>query len=152
MSLTDKLIKILESKSEEIAKTWCRYIKDSQYAPTFRTIPREKCFPIAGKVYRDLVYWLRDPEHDLRGTYEKFGESLYYMGVGMEEAVMVLVLIKRHLWLHMLERGIMASDLDVYQTLALNNRVVLYFDRAIYHSLVGFKQAKAEDTAAPATT
>lgn len=146
MPLTEKLIKIIESSSEEIARNWCQEVRDSQYTPTLKTIPSERCYPIAMKVYRDLGYWLKDPEkHDLKSNYEKFGESLHRLGIRMEEVVMILVMVKRYLWLHLLERGVMATDLDVYQTLELNNRVVLYFDRAIYHSLTGYREAKRKE-------
>jgi hypothetical protein len=47
--------------------------------------------------------------------------------------------------LHLLERGLMTTNLEVYQALDINNKVVLYFDRAIYFSLIGYKTAREED-------
>jgi len=58
------------------------------------------------------------------------------------------VLIKRHIWLHLLAEGIMTTNIEVYQALDVNNKVVLYFDRAIYIGLVGFKKARSESMAA----
>ena len=65
----------------------------------------------------------------------------------MEEVVMTLVLIKRYLWLHLLEGGLMTTRLELYQALELNNKVVLYFDRAIYFAIIGYKEARAKDMA-----
>jgi hypothetical protein len=69
----------------------------------------------------------------------------------MEEVVMTLVLIKRYLWLHLLEEGLMTTDLEIYQALELNNKVVLYFDRAIYFALRGYREARARARAAAAS-
>jgi hypothetical protein len=63
---------------------------------------------------------------------------------------MLLVLIKRHLWLHLLEEGVMTTNIEVYQALDVNNKVVLYFDRAIYFSLIGFRRAREESAKAKA--
>jgi len=72
---------------------------------------------------------------------------MYFKGFRMEEMMMLLVLIKRHIWLHLLAEGIMTTNLEVYQALDVNNKVVLYFDRAIFFGLIGFKSARAESMA-----
>ncbi|HEY5501987.1 MAG TPA: hypothetical protein VIJ97_01620, partial [Candidatus Anoxymicrobiaceae bacterium] len=54
-------------------------------------------------------------------------------GYGVEEVVMALMLLKRHVWLYIVQEGFLKTNLELYQALELNNRVVLYFDRAIYY-------------------
>lgn len=143
--LAEKLVEIIEARSDELAMKWYRDVKDSQYTPNFKWISEEEALAMATRVFQKLGYWLLPhQEHEVKDTYLSFGSSMYYKGFRLEEVVMTLVLIKRHLWLHLLEEGIMTTNIDVYQALDVNNKVVLYFDRAIYFSLVGYKDAKSK--------
>lgn len=144
--LTGKLVKIIETRADDIAMTWYRDVRESQYLPTFRKLSEEQALSIATNVYRRLGYWLMPSSgEEARDVYERFGESMYFKGFLMEEVVMTLILIKRYLWLHLLEEGVMATRLEIYQALDLNNKVVLYFDRAIYFALAGFQDARSRD-------
>lgn len=146
--LTGMLVEIIESDSDKIAKTWYREVKDSSYTPSINRISEEDALKLATDVYRKLGYWLmRTHGHEVKENYHRFGEQLYWKHFRMEEVVMTLVLIKRYLWLHLLEGGLMTTRLNLYQALELNNKVVLYFDRAIYFAIIGYKAARSKDRA-----
>ncbi|MCJ7744838.1 MAG: hypothetical protein MUP40_00925 [Actinobacteria bacterium] len=146
--LTGQLVEIIENDSDKIAETWYREVKDSSYTPSVGGISEEDALKMATDVYRKLGYWLmRTHGHEVKETYHRFGEQLYWKHFRMEEVVMTLVLIKRYLWLHLLEGGLMTTRLELYQALELNNKVVLYFDRAIYFAIIGYKEARAKDMA-----
>jgi len=151
--LAGKLIKIIESRADEIAMTWYREVKDSNYVPSFKRIPQDEALRIALNVYRKLSFWLSpSSDHEVKESYISFGASMYHRGFRMEEVVMVLILIKRYLWLHLLDEGVMTTtNLEIYQALDLNNRVVLYFDRAIYFALSGFREARDKERASIAS-
>jgi hypothetical protein len=40
-----------------------------------------------------------------------------------------------------ISEGLTQTNLEIYQALELNNQVVLYFDRAIYYSTMGYMEA-----------
>lgn len=143
--LAEKLVEIIESRSDEIARTWYRDVmENTTYVPSLSGISEDEALEIATNVYRKLGYWLRpSAREDTRETYSRFGESLFFRGFRLEEVVMILILVKRHLWLHLLEQGLLTTNLNIYQALEVNNKVVLYFDRAIYFALVGYKEARA---------
>jgi hypothetical protein len=147
--LADRLVKIIEARADDIAMNWYREVKDSHYLPSFRRISEEEALRMAHNVYRRLSYWLiPSHDHEVKEAYEKFGASMFHRGFMIEEVVMVLILIKRYLWLHLLEEGVMTTNLEIYQALDINNKVVLYFDRAIYFGLVGYREAREKDRAA----
>jgi hypothetical protein len=150
--LTGMLVEIIESDSDKVAETWYRETKDSNYTPSIDGIPEEDALKLATDVYKKLGFWLmRTHGHEVEENYYRFGERLYRQNFRMEEVVMTLVLIKRYLWLHLLEGGLMTTSLNLYQALELNNNVVLYFDRAIYFSVIGFKAARSKDLAEKAS-
>lgn len=147
--LAGKLVKIIEARADDLAMTWYKEVKDSQYTPGFKNISEDDALRMATNVYRKLGYWLLpDSKQDVEDTYLKFGESMYHRGFRLEEVVMILILIKRYLWLHLLEEGVTATRLEIYRALELNNKVVLYFDRAIYFSLIGYKEARDRERSA----
>jgi hypothetical protein len=147
--LAEKLVEIIESRADDLSMTWYREVKESHWTPNVKNLSEEEALAIARRVYSKLSHWLiPQTESEVQETYLRFGEQCYYKGFRMEEMVMLLVLIKRHLWLHLLEQGVMTTNIEVYQALDVNNKVVLYFDRAIYFSLIGFKKAREESVKA----
>jgi len=144
--LAGKLVKIIETRADEIAMTWYREIKNSYYLPGFSHLTEDQALRMATNVYRKLSYWLLpESDHEVKQSYEQFGASMYHKGFRLEEVIMTLILIKRYLWLHLLEEGVMTTNLEIYQALDLNNKVVLYFDRAIYFGLIGYREAREKD-------
>lgn len=144
--LEEKLVEIIEQNSDNIALAWYNATKESQSVPNLKNLTQAEALSIATNVYSKLSQWLQPARHEeIQAAYERFGEMCYAKGFRMEEVVQILVLIKRYLWLHLLERGIMTTNIEVYQALDVNNKVVLYFDRAIYFALIGYKSARNAD-------
>ncbi|MDD5448620.1 MAG: hypothetical protein PHO53_05590 [Actinomycetota bacterium] len=141
--LVEKLVDLIGSEADEMARAFYEGVKNSHYTPHINDIPPEEVLRMATNVYAHLNGWLISSSNtEIAETYKKFGSSLYYKGFRMEEVLMVLVLIKRYLWLHLLEMGLLTTNIDVYKSLELNNKVVLYFDRAVYYALVGFRDTR----------
>ena len=55
-------------------------------------------------------------------------------------AFMMLLLIKRHLWIFVMENQFFSSSFELSQALELNNKVVLFFDRVIYFAVMGYEE------------
>lgn len=141
--LEDRLVEVINSKSTEVAKKWYHEVVESQYIPSLRNLTEEQGMDIGLTVYDNLCGWLTPTgSKDIKDVYLQFGHSLYYKGFELEEVVQTLILLKRYLWLELLEMGLMTTDLNIYQALELNNKVVLYYDRAIYFALIGYKDAR----------
>ncbi len=77
--------------------------------------------------------------------YVKLGLTCSEQGLSYSEMVRVFILLKRHIWLFFQENNFAGQPFDVRSIVALNNRMALFFDRAIYYFLVGYEQANLED-------
>ena len=142
--LEQRLAEVIDGKASEVSQRWNRDMQESQYVPTMHNVSEDEGMRMAMTVYSNLGRWLEPSgSKEIKEIYRGFGGAMFHRGFLLEEVVMVLVLLKRYLWLALLEMGLMTTNLNIYQTLELNNKVVLYYDRAIYFSLVGFKEAKA---------
>jgi hypothetical protein len=143
--LSDELVKIIDARANDLAFVWYQDVSESQYTPHIKTLSRDEALDMALKVLKRLSDWLKPGVRaGTRDAFMRFGGQCYYKGFKMDEVLQVLTLLKRHIWLHLLEEGIMTTNIEVYQALDVNNKVVLFFDRAIYFSLIGFQQARAD--------
>jgi hypothetical protein len=140
--LTRRFIKMIETRADKVAKLWLKEVRQSRYTPTYHRFNEEELFTRAMAVYERLGYWL-SPEtqkEEIRYYYLNLGKQRYQEGFGVDEIVMGLILLKRYLWLEVLSEGLTQTNLELYQALELNNQVVLYFDRAIYYTVVGYME------------
>ena len=65
----------------------------------------------------------------------------------MPQCMSALILSRRHLWLLVLKEAFLETALDLHAALDLNARAVLFFDRSMYYTAVGFEEAAAEQAA-----
>jgi hypothetical protein len=89
---------------------------------------------------------------DKRTTVETIADKYVQMGIkcceerlSYSEMVRVFILLKRHIWLLFQENNFAGQPFDVRSIVTLNNRMALFFDRAMYYFLVGYEQAGLED-------
>jgi hypothetical protein len=135
MVVAGKLVKIVEKNSSIIADRWVDDITTLPYTRSYWNVPTEELHERADNVVSRLGYFLSRqlPREKLASFYRKLGEARRAEGYGVEEVVMALMLLKRHVWLFVLQEGFLSANLELYQALEMNNRVVLYYDRAIYY-------------------
>jgi hypothetical protein len=50
-----------------------------------------------------------------------------------------LSLIKKHLWEFALSQGMWQKTIDIYMTLELNRRIVIFFDKAVFYTTQGYE-------------
>jgi len=71
--------------------------------------------------------------------FSDLGRKRFEDGIPLHEVIMFLMLIKRHLWLYLLEKHFFESSYELLKSLEMNNRVVLFFDRAILAASMGYE-------------
>ncbi|MEW6351546.1 MAG: hypothetical protein AB1646_21040 [Thermodesulfobacteriota bacterium] len=78
--------------------------------------------------------------------YMKMGLNCHEEQLSSAEVIRVFILLKRHIWLFFQESNFAGQPFDVRSIVALNNRIALFFDRAMYYFLVGFEEAEDEES------
>jgi hypothetical protein len=127
MLLTGKLVKTIEKNSDTIAERWVDEVAKSPYTRSYWNVPREE-------------------------LHERAGENRKSHGYEVEEVVMALMLLKREIWLFILQEGLLTKNIEVSQALLLNNRVILYFDRAIYYVAMSYQDFEDKEEAEQAAS
>ncbi len=99
----------------------------------------------------DIITWihtatLRSVQHWLQGNlstslFKQFsaaGKALKDHDVPLEEVLTALALSRKSIWQHVIRRRILASPLEIYISLELNNRIIFCYDRVIYNLTRGY--------------
>jgi hypothetical protein len=152
MVIATKLVKIIEKNSSTIAERWVEDVTTLPYTRSYWNVPREELQERTESICDRIGYFLgkRLPRERLAAFYRRLGQTRREQGYGVEEVVMALMLLKRHIWLFVLQEGFLTTNLELYQALELNNRVVLYFDRAIYYVTQAWSEEDDKEEAAGA--
>ena len=152
MVIASNLTRIIEKNSSVIADRWVDDITKLPYTRSYWNVPLDELYERAESVCSRIGYFLgrRLPREKLASFYKRMAEARRADGYGVEEVVMALMLLKRHVWLFVLQEGFLTMNLELYQALELNNRVVLYFDRAIYYVTQAYSEADDREAAGSA--
>jgi len=74
----------------------------------------------------------------MQSFYQMLGRDRRDNGFSLDEVLSALTLLRKQVWTHARQQGVWERPIDVYRVLELNRRIVLFFDKAIYHTALGF--------------
>lgn len=154
MILASKLVKLIERNSDVIAEKWADDVSTLPYTRSYWNVPFEELQDRAARVCNRMGYFLgrRLPREKFQSFYKRVAEARRAQGYDVEEVVMALLLLKRHIWLFVLQEGLLTSNIDLSQALLVNNRVVLYFDRAVYYVTLAYSELDEKEVRESAVT
>lgn len=138
-----RLVQLIEDNAEELTRRLCKDLLSRAETKSYRKLSEDIVAERVFDVYSKLDKWLSKERHksgEVQKYYTELGKKRYQEGIPLHEVVMALMLIKRHLWLYVREKHFFDSAYECNQALELNNRVVLFFDRAIYFTTMGYEE------------
>jgi len=142
MPLSQNLIDLVEKNAEMLTRSWLHDVKQHGDTLTYHRFDEKKLHDRAFAVYSQIGKWVSrtTSKEDIAKYFKSLGRERREEGFELSEVVYALILEKRHLWLKVLSSGMLDTALDMHQALELNNRVVLFFDRAIHYTVLGFQE------------
>jgi hypothetical protein len=135
-----KLIKVIQDHSSDLARKWLQNVQKSSTTPTYQTFDEKALLERVQNVYANLGKWLEEETSQVEHYYTDLGAERLEEGFKLSEVLSALSITKRVLWEHVLTQGLLDSALDLHQAMELNNRVVLFFDKAAYYVAVGYEK------------
>ncbi len=139
--LTNKFVKLIEENYQVIVEHFMNDVLKNEKTSAFRRFDQQKLYEIGQRICRELSsYVIKDlPKEKVEEYYIKIGKERHSQNVPASHVFHALVILKRHMWLFVRKR--MESDLSDYsQALHLNDRIVLFFDRASFAMLKGYEE------------
>jgi hypothetical protein len=147
--ISTRLVELIERNADRLTRAWLGDVKERPETRTYRTYPNDVLYRRVHEVYRNLGKWIcrETTVEEIAQVYTALGRQRYEEGFAPSEVLEALILSRRHLWLLVLQEGFLETALDMHAALDLNARAVLFFDRSMYYTALGFEQAAAEAAA-----
>ena len=139
--LSRKLVELVESNADMLTKRWLKDVKQHPGTKTYHTYDEKKLYQRAFTVYSQFDKWMSNEttKKDIENIYIALGKQRRREGFALSEVIQALIITRRHIWLLVRSAGLLDTALDLHQAIDLINRSVLFFDRAIYFTAVGFE-------------
>jgi hypothetical protein len=141
--ISQRLVQMIEAHADELTGRWLKEVRQSKATPGYHALSDATLYQRAFDVYARLGRWVGSEgrREEVERTYTALGEERFREGLKLSEVVQALAMTKYQLWAYIRDYGLLDSTVQLYQSLELYNSVVLFFDRATYHTIVGYECA-----------
>lgn len=142
MFISKKLVQMIEQDADTLSKKWLEDVRKRPETPTYHTFDPDELYRRVHLVYSQLGMWVsyETTKEDIATHYTALGAQRRKEGFALSEVIQALILTRRYIWLKVLADGFLDTALELHQGLDLTNRVVLFFDRAIYYTANGYEK------------
>jgi hypothetical protein len=141
--ISQSLVELIEKNAEKLAQQWLKDVRQNVRTPFYHAFNPDDLHERAITMYKGLGHWLsvETPKEETARFYKKYGYERFREGFPLPELIYSFILFRRHLWLYILHVGFLDSAYELLRALELNNRVILFFDRALYNMAMGYQEA-----------
>ena len=140
--LSQKFVELIEKNAEKLAREWLQDVRKNVHTPTYHTFDEDRLFQRAFGMYKNLGQWLnvQTPKEQTTKYYLKYGQDRCQEGFPLPELIYSFILFRRHLWLFIIHSGFLDTAYELLRGLELNNRIILFFDRALHSMALGYDE------------
>jgi len=144
--ISDKLVELVEEHADVILRRWTKGLLADPTTSSFSEKHMGAVEKKARQVLQNLGQWVSydTTKEDIGRRYAEEGKALFEMGVPMCEVHRSLVVLRRTLWVFVVHESAFDSAFQLHQMRELNDRVILFFDRAEYYAIRGYTEAMHE--------
>lgn len=138
-----KLADLIERSADELTKRYVRDIRRDPRMPSYQGFDQKEIYKRAFLVYSQLGKWVarETDKEELRKYWRALGRQRRREGFPFSEIVLSLCHIRELLWDKVLSSGLLDTAADLQQAVALDRRVVVFFDRALYQAALGYEES-----------
>jgi len=142
--ISQSMVELIEKNADSLAKQWLKDVRTNTNTPFYHTFNENYLFERARSMYKNLGRWLNvaTPKQETAKFYRKYGQERFREGFPLPELIYSFILFRRHLWLFILHVGFLDSAYELLRALELNNRIILFFDRAMHHMVIGYEEGR----------
>ncbi len=142
-----KLVRLVERHSETLSRGLTEHIQSSERTSDFRKLPPATLERAAAEVYRNLGEWLlQKTETDIAARFRLIAARRAAEGISQHQLVWALMMTRDYLLNFLRQQAFADSIVELHGELELDQLLNQFFDRAIYHAVLGYN-ARPEITA-----
>jgi hypothetical protein len=142
MMLAYRLVRMIETHSEGLAKSLRERIATCDKCPDYRNVPADDLEHVVYGIYRNLGEWLLGKtEADIEQRYVAIGAKRAAQGVPLSQVNWVIALVKDNLWEYLKDKTVMERPAEVFGELEMLQLLEQFFDRAQFYAARGYEEA-----------
>lgn len=142
--LSDALVTLVEERADEIYHRWREVIGRERTTLSYARPDLVDLEEAAYEALSRFCSWLldRDQGDAVEEFFFEIGQRRARQGVDLAELLSSLTLLRKEIWTFAREQQVLANPLDVYRVMELSRRIVLFFDKALYHAALGYRSGE----------
>jgi 8-oxo-dGTP diphosphatase len=139
--LSDDLLSIAQENAQKIVELWLDDISTNPSTRSYCGLDRKDLYERATLIIDKFELWLKGEksEKELKDFYYKLARKRKEDNVLLEDLVSSLSLLKKHVWMFTYSLGVWEKALDIYRMFELGERLIYFFDKAIYYTVMGYR-------------
>ncbi len=140
--LSDILVEVIEKNADLIADHWAKDVIINKSTPSYNLLPPEELFRRFNDDALQYIKWLTGNYNykKMKKHYRNLGAVRKKEGYTLSELISALSLIRKYIWEFALSQGMWNKAIDIYRTLELERRMMLFFDKASYNVCRGYEK------------
>lgn len=140
--LSNKLIDLIEKNAEVIAHRWLKDALSNPSMSTYAKIDPDASFQRVLLFIKQFGKWLGGifKDADVRTYYNELGRKRSQEGFNLSEVLSAISLTRKYIWEFALSQRMWNKTIDIYMTLELERRMMLFFDRASFYVAKGYEK------------
>jgi hypothetical protein len=145
--INEKFVAILRNKKDEIIKLWLDDFKKTRTLRIIEGIDETKWKRIMGEVMDgfDEVLTKDISKYRICLDFSQFGREVFKDNYAMHDIINAMSLLKKVITEVVTTEGFFGSAFQLMQLQELNNKAILYFDRATYYAVLGYEECIKEE-------
>jgi len=140
--LSDALVRFMRDHAAEVAERWTEDVRTNPTTPSYRRVDPERLKEGAVRALSQFTRWLggEEGDYEVRDFYRSVGEQHRRRGFALDEVISSLALFRKHIWTFARSQGVWRRPIEVYRVLELDQRFVVFFDKAVYQAVKGYEK------------
>lgn len=137
-----RLIRLIESRSDELANELLIRAKSSPHLANFSKVPPNELKQRVYEIYRNLGEWLiRRTEADIEKQYCTIGARRFRQGVPLNELLWAIILTKDNLWDFLNRESFPGFEMEVLAEHEMFRMIDRFFNHAMFYAARGYEKA-----------
>jgi hypothetical protein len=141
MLLAYRLVKLIETHSDGLARTLQQKIEAESRCTSYRNLPQGELTRVVGEMYQGMGQWLMGKsEAEIERRYTRIGQRRAIQGIPLSQVLWTIALVKENLWEYVKTNNL-GTPSELFGELEILQLLDQFFDRAMYYAAFGYEHA-----------
>lgn len=143
--LSPHLIRQVEQHADKLAESLVDELLQHPHTTAFRRLARAELIAHTQAFYAQIGDWIAGrSDAEVAAKFGPRGRDRFAEGIPLEEMVLSLILVKRHLRRHTHQVSGLTSAAEIHGEMEVDATVGAFYDKVLYAMVAGYEAARRE--------